>query len=164
MNLDRTNLFSLSESIEMLNNLKDLSLSNSICCDKLLKYYKFDYSLNWKYNIVKKSLEHWSCPPLDQYNWECISILDWSNKGLTCIPFCIYIFKYLKALDVSNNKLAKIRPLLKSSLFLEKLYLHNNPNLNHLPNFLWNMENLKELKIDRKLIKDLPENTKIYFG
>ena len=44
---------------------------------------------------------------------------------------------------------------------LEKLYLNGNPNLNHLPDFLWDIKSLKELKIDGKLIKYLPENVKI---
>jgi len=36
--------------------------------------------------------------------------------------------------------------------------MRNNPELKYLPNFLWNMSNLKEIIIDGSLISGIPHN------
>lgn len=156
------------------------------CCRSEERIYKIgDYSPDWYRDIIDWSLEYWSCPPLvsnnGKRNLENRSLsLNLSGKNLKQIPFGIYMMKErhsidrwsdrpgedyatpkLTELDISNNQITKIPHLLKHLCWsLGKLYIHNNPKLNHLPDFLWNM-NLKELKIDGKLIKDLPENAKI---
>ena len=116
---------------------------------------------------------------------ETLPLLDLRGKSLKQIPFGVYMlsgisykedsYMYrkaygtlvcatpaLKELDVSNNQLTKISHLLSRLRCLEKLYIHNNPYLNYLPDFLWKMRNLKELKIDGKLIKDLPEGAEYH--
>ncbi|OUM60697.1 hypothetical protein PIROE2DRAFT_62984 [Piromyces sp. E2] len=164
LRLKLTNLESLPESMENLTHLEELSLSGN-----KTRYYgrssssivDKDYSHNWFYDIIKKSFIYWSCSPPANDNWKSLSSLDLSGKKLKQIPFGVYMITGLKELDISNNQLTKISLLLGRLIHLEKLYIHNNPNLNHLSDFLWNMRYLKELKIDGKLIKDLPKNAKI---
>lgn len=148
LKLGETYLVSLPESMGKLTNLKELPLS---------------YSESKRYNIVKKSFNYWSCsPPSYDTNYGRINTsLDLSGKKLKQIPIGVYMITELKEFDISNNQLTKIPPLLKELKYLEKLYIHNNPNLNHLPDIIWNMKYLKELKIDGKIIKDLPKDAKI---
>ena len=150
-------------------------------------YGEEDYLPNWYLEVIDKSLQRWLCPTLDFSGDEKNTFsLDLSGKNLKQIPFGVYmmgtervvarsrndLYNYdvrkrirtlpaLKELDVSNNQITKIPRLLGKLWSLEKLYIHNNPNLNHLPDCLWKMYKLKELKIDGKLIKDLPENAKV---
>lgn len=149
------------------------------------RIYKIgDYSPDWYRRIINRSLEHWSCKTLYfDSNVGTLPLLDLSGKSLKQIPFGVYMLKgiqykkesygyrnvydvptlcatpRLKELDISNNQLTKISPLLKRLGYLEKLYIHNNPNLNHLPDFLWSM-GLRELKIDGKLTRDVSENAR----
>ena len=160
--------------------------SYGVCRSTERIYEKKDYSPDWYRRVINKSLEHWSCPTLNfDSKTGSLPLLDLSGKNLKQIPFGVYMLKgiqykeesygfrnvynvptlyatpALKELDVSNNQLTKISLLLKGLWCLEKLYVHNNPNLNHLPDFLWSMSRLKELKIDGKLIKDLPKNARV---
>lgn len=160
--------------------------SYGVCRSTERIFEKKDYSPDWYRRVINKSLEHWSCPTLNfDDKTSSLPLLDLSGKNLKQIPFGVYMLKgiqykeesyghrnvynvptlyatpALKELDVSNNQLTKISPLLKELWYLEKLYVHNNPNLNHLPDFLWSMSCLKELKIDGKLTRDVPENAKI---
>ncbi|OUM57718.1 hypothetical protein PIROE2DRAFT_17200 [Piromyces sp. E2] len=135
LNLSSNNLRELPDSIGNLKNLEELKFRKSEDIkvrknesrvitriygelDKLRR--SIDLSI-WYRNIIDQSLKHWSCPPLvpnnDNRNLEQpILSLNLSGNNLTQIPFCVYLIKELKELDV------------------------------------------KELKIDGKLIKDLPEN------
>lgn len=157
------------------------------CCRDDERIYKIgQYSPEWYHKVINQSLKHWSCPTLNfDSKTSSLPLLDLSEKNLKQIPFGVYMLKgiqykeesygfrnvynvptlyatpALKELDVSNNQLTKISLLLKGLWCLEKLYVHNNPNLNYLPDFLWEMSRLKELKIDGKLIKDLPKNARV---
>ncbi len=158
LGLKMTNLRTLPESMENLTNLENLDLSRAT------RYRGYDredsYSSSWKDEIIQQSLAYWSLQPLTE-NGGNRSSLDWSNKNLTQLPFGTYMLTNLEKLDVSNNQITKIPRLLRKQTGLKKLYLHNNPNLNHLPDFLWDMYNLEELRIDGKLVKDLPKNARI---
>ena len=101
-----------------------------------------------------------SYPSLDSDDWSKITYLNLSNKKLNHIPLVVHKITAIKVLYFSNNQLVKISPLLRELRGLEKLYIHNNPNLDHLPDFLWNIYYLKELKIDGSLIKDHPKKAK----
>lgn len=162
----------LPDSIGNLENLKALKLAGTSLVASLfpksmanltnLKDFSHPSdSYVWYYSVIKESLKQWSLPPLAENEWVRVSVLDWSNKNLTRLPFCTYMLTNLKELDVSNNQLTKIPYLLIRLTLLKKLYLYNNPNLNHLPDFLWDMRNLKELKIDGKLTSDLPRNARV---
>ncbi len=181
LNLGKTNLSSLPVSLENLTNLKELYLSKAVekegphtyGVNRSSEYVYGDdsYSPDWYRDVINRFLEHWSCPTID-YGEANTLALDLSRKNLKQIPFGVYMMdnsRYnnyntgtcipeLEELDVSNNQITEI-PRLMKRLSLKKLYIHNNPNLNHLPDFLWEMRYLKELKIDGKLIKDLPKNT-----
>jgi len=158
LNLSDTCLNSLPESMENLTNLENLFLSKH---NTGRRSSPDNYSQNWYYNIIQRSFEQRSCPPLASDKWSKTSFLDLSKKKLKQIPFGIHWITNLTKLDVSDNKLIKIPLLLIYLWHLKDLYIHNNPTLNSLPNFLWNMVNLKKLKIDGKLIKDLPEKARI---
>ncbi len=160
--------------------------TSGVCRDTERVYAEKDYSPNWYRNVVNRSLEHWSCPTLDfDSNVGALSLLSLRGQSLKQIPFGVYMLSgitykedennyygyrsvynaqtlyatpALKELDISNNQLTEIPRWLKRLGCLEKLYVHNNPNLNHLPDFLWSIWNLRELKIDGKLIRDLPKN------
>ncbi len=152
LELEQTNLESLPESMGKLTKLSSFVISKFTegYGPRGNPYYKTEgYSSDWYYRVVEQSLSHWSLPPLGVDK----SSLDWSNKNLTQFPCCPSILAGLKELDVSSNQLTEI-PLLLRKLKLKKLDIHNNPKLNHLPDFLWYM-GLKELKIDKKFIKDL---------
>jgi len=182
LNLCETSLRSLPKSMSNLTNLENLYLSKSE-----LKWYRscreniretHDYSYDWFKEIVNQSLAHALCTSPDSLSLEQCSSLDLSGKNLKQIPFGVCMMEkkisqlknerryldninMLTKLDISNNQLTKIPCLLQNLFSLKKLYIHNNPNLNHLPDFLWKMRKLKELKIDGKLVKDLPENAQI---
>ncbi len=162
LELEETNLESLPESMGKLTKLSSFVISKFTegYGPRGNPYYKTEgYSSDWYYRVVEQSISHWSLPPLDVDK----SSLDWSNKNLTQFPCCPSILaelKELRELDVSSNQLTEI-PRLLGKLWLEKLDIHNNPKLNHLPDFLWKMYYLKELKIDGKLIRDLPKKAKV---
>ncbi|MBO4405545.1 MAG: leucine-rich repeat domain-containing protein [Alphaproteobacteria bacterium] len=190
LELKKTNLStSLPESLGNLVNLKDLSFSKSVEDREPVNvsrrkwtykvtYVGEDYSLDWYHDVINKSLRHWSCPTLSFYYDVRTVPFDLSGKNLKQIPFGVYMMESvredkcgaycgertlpaLKELDISNNQLMKIPYLLKRLCHLEKLYIHNNPDLNHLPDFLWSMGNLRELKIDGKLTRDLPKKARV---
>jgi len=155
--------------MENLINLENLSLSKSVNeagphtygCNRNSEriYVTKDYSSYWYRSIVErwcKGLRN-SYYPRDENLWKSTSNINLSKKKLKQIPFGIHFITELNKLDVSGNQFTKIPHLLKK-LCLRTLYIHNNPNLNHLPDFLWSMPCLIELKIDGKLIKDLPKN------
>ncbi|ORX84863.1 L domain-like protein [Anaeromyces robustus] len=154
LNLYSTNLKSLPESLENLINLEDILLKKyTYYCDS--QYYPKE----WYYSIIVKTFNHCSCtPPDSNYNTENNLSLNLSGKNLKQIPFGIYMMNTLNVLDISGNQIIKIPPLLKKLTNLKKLYIQNNPNLNYFPDFLWEMKYLEELKIDGRLIKDLPLN------
>ena len=174
LRLWETNLESLPESLEELTNLEDLLISRSVQKSKKMWqsgrnvyctcYEGESYPVSWCRNVIDQSLKYWSCPTPDFDNGLRVAYFNLSGKNLKQIPLGVYLTK-AKVLDISNNKITKIPPLLNELRFcLEELYLHNNPNLNHLPDFLWNERmagNLKKLKIDGKLVKYLPENAEI---
>ncbi|MCR4623101.1 MAG: hypothetical protein K5780_00335 [Alphaproteobacteria bacterium] len=157
LDLVGTNLKTLPESMGNLTNLENLRLSRYLDDCMRIDFY----SSSWKDKIIQQSLAYWSLPPLTE-NGGNRSSLDWSNKNLTQLQFCIWMLTNLEELDIRNNQITKIPRLLKNKKGLKKLYLHNNPNLNHLPDFLWSMNSLKELKIDGKLVKDLPKNAEYH--
>ena len=157
------------------------------CCRAEERIYKIgQYSPEWYHKVINQSLRHWSCPTLNfDSKTSSLPLLDLSEKNLKQIPFGVYMLKgiqykeesygfrnvynvptlyatpALKELDVSNNQITKIPRLLEKLWSLEKLYMHNNPNLNYLPDFLWEMRNLKELKIDGKLARYLPKDAQV---
>ncbi|MBO7537096.1 MAG: leucine-rich repeat domain-containing protein [Alphaproteobacteria bacterium] len=155
------------------------------CCRAYERIYKIESdSPYWYRDIIDRSLKHWSCPSLVSNNGKrdlenSTLSLNLSGKNLKQIPFGIYMMEArhgidwchrptegyatpaLTELDISNNQITKIPRLLGELRSLGKLYIHNNPNLNHLPDFLWKIYSLKELKIDGKLIRDLPESAKV---
>lgn len=174
LSLKHTYLKSFPESLGNSENLMSLSVS---------WYRRYDSSDYQCCDVFNGSMKHWSCPTME-FNSDMKSVsLDLSGKNLKQIPLgvymlseqgrwlnygCnsssnryVYIIPALKELDVSNNQLTKIPHLLKKLNQLEKLYIHNNPDLNHLPDFLWEMRSLKELKIDGKLVKYLPNNAQV---
>lgn len=185
LELEGTDLETLPNSMENLTNLRDLSLSQAtnkegphtsgVRRSRERIYVVEDYPSRWYRKFVGGFEEIRSLPlpptPLygyynrnhdeDDNRWRDISSLNLSGKDLKQIPFGIHWITGLKRLDISNNQLSKIPHLLKNIWRLEELYIHNNPKLNHLPDFLWEMRGLMELKIDGKLIKDLPENAQI---
>jgi len=147
INFDKTEIDSLPDSFGNLINLEKIIINDNI-----------------SYNdFVNKTFKLLSCPSQESDDWSKSVYLNLSNKKLNHIPFGVHKITAIKVLDVSNNQLVKISPLLAELGKLEKLYVHNNPYLDHLPDFLWKMRSLKELKIDGNLIKDLPEKAKHTF-
>lgn len=151
LNLDETNLDPLPESLENLTNLEDLTLSKFVIKsytnldNQQESYYSTeDYPPDWYYNFVKRSFEYWSCPPP---NPKTLS-LDLSKRELKQIPLGVYMLKELQELDISGNLFTKISPLLKKLKRLRLLSIYDNPNLKCLPDFLDEMRNLEEVRID----------------
>jgi len=177
LDLAETKLESLPKSMENLTNLYNLYLGTTEMTwnnDKGLIKEEKKYPYSWYVKIIKQSLEHLLDISLDSFLEQCSS-LDLSGKNLKQIPFGVFIIKdcieafqnetynyrrieILEELDISNNQLTEIPRLFRKLWNLKKLYIHDNPNLNHLPDFLWEMEELRILKIDGKLVRDLPEN------
>ncbi|ORX86685.1 RNI-like protein [Anaeromyces robustus] len=171
LSLEQTNLKTLPESLGNLENLTSLSVS----------WYKESDNDNSDYqsrDAINESLKHWSCPAMEFNDDMKLVSLNLSGKNLKQIPLGVYMLnekrKYLNSedgylyitpelreLDVSNNQLTKIPHLLNKLDQLEKLYIHNNPDLNHLPDFLWKRRNIRKLKIDGKLVKYLPNNAEV---
>ncbi|ORX86686.1 L domain-like protein [Anaeromyces robustus] len=168
LSLKKTNLESLPESLGNSENLTSLSVSWHM--ESVNSHYQSRDAIN-------ESLEHWSCPAIE-FDDDMNSVsLDLSGKNLKQIPLGVYMLSEkrkwksgygyvyitpgLKELDVSNNQLTKIPHLLNKLDQLERLYIHNNPDLNHLPDFLWKMRSLRKLKIDGKLVKYLPNNAQV---
>ena len=84
--------------------------------------------------------------------------LNLKNLNLTEIPSFITQFKNLEILDISYNKLTKLNPAIAESIMLKKINMEGNRELNEIPDFLWELPNLKEIIIDSKLYFSIPEN------
>lgn len=159
LELEETNLESLPKSMERLTKLSrfDISKFTEGYGPRGRPFFKTErYSSDWYRRVAMQSIEL----PLER-----TSSIDLSGKNLERIPFGVYMLwesgSEFKELDVSSNQLTEIPRLLGKLWNLEKLDIHNNPKLNHLPRFWWEMYHLKELKIDGKLIKDLPKKAKV---
>jgi len=161
LELNCTNILELPETMENLTNIENLALSKSVIERSTGNYQTYDYPSDWYYSFVRQSLMYWICTPIDFNGCKETTTLNLSGINLKQIPFGLHMIIGLQELDISNNQITKLPPLLKKLEYLRKLVIHNNPNLNHLPDFLWEMYCLDELKIDGKLIDDLPDYAKI---
>ncbi|MBO7641857.1 MAG: leucine-rich repeat domain-containing protein [Alphaproteobacteria bacterium] len=161
LKLEQTNLESLPKSMERLTKLSrfDISKFTERYDSRGRPFFETKrYSSDWYRRVAMQSIEL----PLER-----TSSIDLSGKNLERIPFGVYMLlegrsNSFKELDISSNQLTEIPRLLEKKLqSLEKLDIHNNPKLNHLPRFWGEMYHPKELKIDGKLIKDLPKKAKV---
>ena len=84
-----------------------------------------------------------------------------SRKRLTQIPSEVFIFKNLKGLDLSKNKLVTISPMIEELSMLEKLNLSKN-RFEVFPKELVRLENLRELILGSNQLGYIPKSISKY--
>jgi len=146
-NLHDNKLTELPKEIGNLTNLNELDLS----WNKLTELPKEIWMLK---NLSRSRIEF--CENLNEFlNMKNLNL---KNLNLTEIPSFITQFKNLKILDISYNKLTKINPAIAELKMIEKINMEGNRELNKIPDFLWELPNLKEIIIDSKLYFSIPKN------
>lgn len=146
-------IYEIPDSISRLVNLKEIYI---VDCNKLNKISENIFGISYIYNldlIDLVKLEYLPNPTSDKI----IGNLTIDNTGIREIPKNLLI----KSLDLSNNLFIEKIPNVK---ILQRIFIHNNPNLRELPKDLWTNNNLKNIEISNDkndLGSTIPKNNLI---
>ena len=108
------------------------------------------------FNEVKWSWED-SASTEDDKQIERIIEIKWINYGITNLPGTISHLKFLKKLQLENNKLTTLPTQMRNLEALENLQLHDNM-LVALPDFIGDANNLTFIDLHNNMLRALPES------
>ncbi|MDU2265550.1 discoidin domain-containing protein [Clostridium celatum] len=111
---------------------------------------------NWLSEEIARQVGKEDYTTLTQEDFDSITRIDISNKGLIEVPSQIKYVKNLKNLYLDSNSISELPSELFQLSQLEILYLGDN-NISIIPNEIGNLTNLKKLILFENPLTELPE-------